>query len=118
MQYVMQYVQSKARRAGHLLCVYYNAVSNHFVISEARRAGHLSPHGTLVITPSESVMHYTVRSTYGTPEADPRTVYVPWGTGCPVPPVRDARRRPVRVARTCSAEAPGRTCQPSWSRAR
>ena len=32
------------------------------------------------------------------------------GASCPVP-VRRARRRPARVARTCSTEAPGRTCQ-------
>ena len=42
----------------------------------------------------------------------PRT-YSAWRLGAsgPVPPVRTARRRLVRVARTYSTEAPGRTCQ-------
>ena len=33
------------------------------------------------------------------------------GAGSPMPQVRTARRRLVRVARTYSTEAPGRTCQ-------
>jgi hypothetical protein len=39
-----------------------------------------------------------------------RTV-VPRPGSCPKPQVRTARGRPVRVARTYSTEAPGRTCQ-------
>jgi len=40
-------------------------------------------------------------------------MYRAWapGASCPVPQVRTARRRLVRVARTYSTEAPGRTCQ-------
>ena len=38
------------------------------------------------------------------------------GAGSPMPQVRTARRRLVRVARTYSTEAPGRTCQLSRPR--
>ena len=40
-----------------------------------------------------------------------------WGPGasCPAPPTLTARTRLVRVARTYSTEAPGRTCQHGWA---
>eukprot|EP00964_Phaeocystis_antarctica_P062713 scaffold37598_cov66-Phaeocystis_antarctica.AAC.2 len=47
------------------------------------------------------------------PEAGTRTAYVLWCASCPVPQARTLRRRPERVARTYSTEAPGRTCQHS-----
>eukprot|EP00964_Phaeocystis_antarctica_P051513 scaffold30059_cov63-Phaeocystis_antarctica.AAC.2 len=40
-----------------------------------------------------------------------RTVVPAPGAGCPAPLIRTARRRTVRVARTYSTEAPGRTCK-------
>ena len=71
------------------------------------------------------VPRYGLRGTYGTPEADTRTVYVPWSASCascPVPPVRTARRRLVRAARTVQyggwrtyVSTQAGTCRPNTS---
>ena len=60
--------------------------------------------------PAAPVVHHTVRGTYGTPEAGtcvrriPTVVscYPPARASCPRPPVRTARSRLVRAARTHS----------------
>eukprot|EP00964_Phaeocystis_antarctica_P128909 scaffold92731_cov66-Phaeocystis_antarctica.AAC.1 len=52
-----------------------------------------------------------VRHTRGRYAYGARTVRGARGASCPAPPVRTARRRLVRVARTYSTEAPGRTCK-------
>ena len=74
--------------------------------------GGLGRHCTLVITPLPS-WGATVRGAYSTPEAAGTcTAYAqkrPARASCPVPSVRTARGRLVRVARTYST-APGRGC--------
>ena len=43
-----------------------------------------------------------------------RTVVPPPGASCPEPSVRTARRRRVRVARTCSTQAPSWASVSAW----